>query len=194
MTFGVICCFMDSLSTIGLQAKKIFKKYIFKHKGYLLWPSMIFKETQGGPKKSLWCDLEEQCLRNSKIFYDGVFLSIFSHLLKKLELSKLCRKKLLGSKNPENGFFQKQSAYQKRDIFFCSFLFLYKSWMAYCKSIYSFILVGFFYSCLIPLIPFRQIIKRTAYTKIKITVTLFLLILKTFAKNELSVYIERKRI
>ena len=53
--------------------------------------------------------------KNSKIFFDGVFLSIYSHLLKKLELSKLCRKKLRGSKNPENGLFQ------KRDIFFCSF-------------------------------------------------------------------------
>ena len=30
---------------------------------------------QGGPKKSLWCDLEEKCLWNSKIFFDGVFLS-----------------------------------------------------------------------------------------------------------------------
>ena len=28
---------------------------------------------QGGPRKSLWCDLEEKCLRNSKIFFDGVF-------------------------------------------------------------------------------------------------------------------------
>ena len=50
---------------------------------------------QGGPKKSLWCDLEEKCLRNSKIFFDGVFLFIYSHLLKKLELSKLCRKKFI---------------------------------------------------------------------------------------------------
>jgi hypothetical protein len=47
---------------------------------------------QGGPKKSLWCDLEEKCLRNSKIFFDGVFLSIYSHIVKKLELE-----------NPENG-------------------------------------------------------------------------------------------
>ena len=30
------------------------------------------------------------------MFFDGVFLSIYSHLLKKLELSKLCRKKLGG--------------------------------------------------------------------------------------------------
>ena len=44
---------------------------------------------QGGPKKTLLCDLEEKCLRNSKIFFDGVFLYIYSHLAKKLELSKL---------------------------------------------------------------------------------------------------------
>ena len=47
------------------------------------------------PKKSFWCDVEEKCLRNSKIFFDGVFLSIYSHLLKNLELSKLCRKKVI---------------------------------------------------------------------------------------------------
>jgi hypothetical protein len=50
---------------------------------------------QGGPKKGLWIDQEEKCLRNSKIFFDGVFLSIYSHLLKKLELSKLFREKLI---------------------------------------------------------------------------------------------------
>ena len=33
---------------------------------------------------------------NSKIFFDGVFLSIYSHLLKKLEISKLCRRKQYG--------------------------------------------------------------------------------------------------
>ena len=37
-------------------------------------------------------------MRNSKIFFDGVFLSIYSHLLKKLELSMLCRKQ--GRKRP----------------------------------------------------------------------------------------------
>ena len=47
-------------------------------------------------KKSLWCYLQEMFLRNSKIFFDVVFLSIHSHLLKKLELSKLCRKKVMG--------------------------------------------------------------------------------------------------
>jgi hypothetical protein len=49
-----------------------------------------------GPKKSLWIDLEEKCLRNSKIFFDGVFLSIYSHLFKNLEFSKLYRKKVIG--------------------------------------------------------------------------------------------------
>ena len=34
------------------------------------------KYIQCGPKKSLWCDLDVKCLRNSKIFFDGVFLSI----------------------------------------------------------------------------------------------------------------------
>ena len=34
--------------------------------------------------------------KNFKIFFDGVFLSIYSHLLKKLELSKLSRKKVMG--------------------------------------------------------------------------------------------------
>ena len=51
---------------------------------------------QGGPKKNLLIDLEEKCLRNSKIFVDGVILSIYSHLVKKLELSKLHRKKVMG--------------------------------------------------------------------------------------------------
>ena len=55
----------------------------------------IKKIIQGGPKKSLWCDLEEKCLRNSKSFFDGVFLSIYSHLFKKFELSMLCRKKVM---------------------------------------------------------------------------------------------------
>ena len=54
----------------------------------------IYYKVQGGPKKSLRIDLEEKCLRNSEIFFDGVFLSIYSHLLKKLELSKLCRKQV----------------------------------------------------------------------------------------------------
>ena len=61
-------------------------------------------------------------MENSKIFLDGVFLSIYSHLVNKLELSNLCRKK---SKNHENGLYKK--SHQKRDIFFYSFLFLYKS-------------------------------------------------------------------
>ena len=41
---------------------------------------MVLQIIQSGPKKSLWCDLEEKCLWNSKIFFDGVFLSIYSHL------------------------------------------------------------------------------------------------------------------
>ena len=36
------------------------------------------EKLQGGPKKSLWWDLKEKCLENSKMFFDGVFLSIFT--------------------------------------------------------------------------------------------------------------------
>ena len=37
-------------------------------------------------QKSLWFDLEEKCFGNSKMFFFyGVFLSIYSHLFKKLE-------------------------------------------------------------------------------------------------------------
>ena len=45
---------------------------------------------QGGPKKSLLCDLEEKCLRNLKKKMMESF-SLYSHLLKKLELSNLFR-------------------------------------------------------------------------------------------------------
>ena len=44
----------------------------------------------GWSKKKLWCDLEEKCLINSKIFFDGVFLSLYSHLLKKLKFKTDC--------------------------------------------------------------------------------------------------------
>jgi hypothetical protein len=63
-------------------------------------------------------------LRNSKIFFDGLFLSIYSHLLKKLELSKLCR---WGSKNPENGLFKKVSLSKKRHIFLFFFVSIKKT-------------------------------------------------------------------
>ena len=65
----------------------------------------------------------EKFLRNSKIFFDGVFLSIYSHLLKKLELSKLCRKKLWGSKNQRKRQIPKKTHYQNGDI--CFLLFFY---------------------------------------------------------------------
>ena len=38
---------------------------------------IAIQNIQGGPKKSLQCDLEEKCLRNSEIFFDGVFLSTY---------------------------------------------------------------------------------------------------------------------
>ena len=66
--------------------------------------SFYSNDIQGVTKKSLWCDVEEKCLRNYKIFFDRVFLSVHSHLLKKLKLSKLW-----SSKNPKNGLFEASS-------------------------------------------------------------------------------------
>ena len=110
------------------------------------------KIVQGGPKKSLWCDLEEKCLWNSEIFFDGVFLSIYSHLLKKLELSKLNRKKLWGSKNPENGLFQKSHLVKKDTYFLVLFLFLLQD------NSYSCLVLKFqFYKLKIPI----EVIKLT---------------------------------
>ena len=61
---------------------------------------------QGGPKESSGCDLEEKCLLNSKIFFDGVFLSIYLHLQEdRASFLSYVEKKLWGSKNPENGLF-----------------------------------------------------------------------------------------
>ena len=57
----------------------------------------MFQFLQGGPKKvKRLIGLEENYLRNFKICYDGVFLFIYSHPLKKLDLSKLFRKKVMG--------------------------------------------------------------------------------------------------
>ena len=40
------------------------------------------------------------------MFFDGVFLSLYSHLLKKLDLSKLSRNKSYGAlKTPKMAFF-----------------------------------------------------------------------------------------
>ena len=91
---------------------------------------------QGGPKKSLWCDLEEKFLRNSKIFFDGVLLSICSHLLKKLKLSKLCRKKSYGAlKILEMACLKKVTLSKKRHIFFLLFLFLLKDNSYFCLDL-----------------------------------------------------------
>ena len=62
------------------------------------------KKSTGWSKKSLWCDLEEKCLRNSKIFFDGVFLSIYSHL--------------------ENGLFKKSQPIKKETYFLFLFFFI----------------------------------------------------------------------
>ena len=67
------------------------------------------------------------CLRNSKIFLDGVFLSIYSHLFQKLELSRLRKKKLWISKNPENGLFKKSQPIKKETYFFVLFCFYIKA-------------------------------------------------------------------
>ena len=78
-----------------------------------------------GVQKKFMIDLEEKCLSNSKnkvFLKDGVFLFIYSHLVKKLELSKLCRKKLWGSKNSENGLLKKVSL-SKKDTFLSDFCF-----------------------------------------------------------------------
>ena len=44
----------------------------------------------GWSKKKFTMWSRGKVLRNSKIFFDGVFLSIYSHLVKKFKLSKLC--------------------------------------------------------------------------------------------------------
>ena len=48
-----------------------------------LFHTKDFKNIQGGSKKVFDVILEEKCLRDYKIFFDGVFLSIYSYLLKK---------------------------------------------------------------------------------------------------------------
>ena len=63
---------------------------------------------QVGPKKSLRIVLEEKYLRNSNIFLDRVFLSIYVFSSSQ-EVRAVCyvEKKLWGSKNPENILFKK---------------------------------------------------------------------------------------
>ena len=65
----------------------------------------LIRVYKGWSKKRLWCNLEEKCLWNSKIFFDGVFLSIYSHLLKKLELSKSWKWLVRNLKNSLSKFF-----------------------------------------------------------------------------------------
>ena len=64
-------------------------------------------------------ELEEKCLRNSKIFFMLVMLYIFTSS-QEVRAFKLCRKKVMGSKNSENGMFIKSHPI-RRDIFiyFC---------------------------------------------------------------------------
>ena len=86
----------------------------------------------GWSKKSLWSDLEEKCLGNS------CFL-MYSHLLKKLELSILSyvEKKLWGSKNPKNGLFQKSYPIKKETYLFVLFLILLQD-NSYSCSVFKF--------------------------------------------------------
>ena len=77
-------------------------------------------------QKKLWCDLEEKCLRNYKIFFDGVFLSIYSHLLKKLQLSKLYWKKLWALKIWKMACSIKVTLSKMRYIFLFFFYFCCK--------------------------------------------------------------------
>ena len=74
---------------------------IFKNPHKNLYRYLEHIHYTGWSKKSLWFDLEEKCLRSSNIFFDGVFLSIYSHLLKTLELSELCRKSYGALKIPK---------------------------------------------------------------------------------------------
>ena len=45
---------------------------------------IIFKLYRVVQKKNSWCDVEEECSRNSKIFLCGVFISIFTSYAAKL--------------------------------------------------------------------------------------------------------------
>ena len=85
---------------------------------------------QDGPKKSL-IHLQKKRLRISKRFFDKVFFSIYSHLLKKLELSKLCRKNIYGDlKIPKMVKFKKKiffklttrKIFDYKEIFFLSYV------------------------------------------------------------------------
>ena len=66
------------------------------------------------------------CLRNFKICFDGVILSINSHLVKMLELSKLRRKKSYGALKILKMACQKEvSGSKKRHIFYFCFYIIW---------------------------------------------------------------------
>ena len=69
---------------------------------------------------------EEKSLRNSKFMFDGAFLSIYSHLFKKLELSRLCRKTSYEALKIPKIAFSKKSPYLKisKKKYFISFRML----------------------------------------------------------------------
>ena len=67
--------FMFKCSELASNLKTNHRLRVKKAKNYF---RQFLCSIQGGQKKSLWCDLEENCLRNSKICFDGVFLSVYS--------------------------------------------------------------------------------------------------------------------
>ena len=71
------------------------------------------RNVQGGPKKS---DLEEKCLRNFKMFFDGVIIIII--------IFKLCRKKNYGALKIRKMACSKKVTLSKKILFFVLFLFL----------------------------------------------------------------------
>ena len=97
------------------KLKKNYEPYILHIKKIFLDLLTVYT---GWSKKKFMMYLEEKCLLNSKIFFDGVFLSIYSHLLSYIE------KNLWSSKNPENGLFQKSHFIKKDTYIFVLFLFL----------------------------------------------------------------------
>ena len=69
----------------------------------------MIKSYTGWSKKSLWIDIEEKCLGNSRSFCDRVFISYVE------------KSYGAGSKNPENGLFKKSHSIKKETYLICSF-------------------------------------------------------------------------
>ena len=63
--------------TLGGAKMRTFWVHQYFFRRLYLYALLIVLVIQVGPKKSLLIDLEEKCLRNSKLFFDRVFLSIY---------------------------------------------------------------------------------------------------------------------